>query len=142
MANKSYLYDNPGEHVAITTIPKRAQTDATQEHVVFIVPPEAPEGVKITGVDIYPSASVTGTATNYCNLNLIDRGATGAGTTELANYDLTSGNNLSAYVKKALYEPATPSTFAVGKVITLQLELVSGGLATPNMTVQVRYRPA
>ena len=142
MSAKSQVYDIPGEHTKECTTPSHAAATANEEVPVLVVPASAPEGFKIDGVDLYPGDDVTGANTNTTHLNLINRGTDGTGTTELANYDLTSGNNLTKAVKKALYAPATALSLAVNSVLVLQHENVGTGLLVQALRVVVRFRPA
>ncbi len=141
MPNKAAVYDLPGVHVAQVVTPKHAAATATEDIPIFYAPTDAPEGVSIVAVRLIPGAAVSGANTNTTHLNLVNRGADGAGTTELANYDLTSGNDLTAYDNKNLYTPATPLNIATGVVLTLQFEKVGTGLLVPEMLVVVEYRP-
>lgn len=117
-------------------VPATAAADATIGHPVFI----APRDVEILEVSIIPQAAVTGADTNTKHLNLRNRGADGTGTTELANYDLTSGNNLSNHDEKSLYAPTTPLAIADGVVLQLEVEKIGTGLATPAFLVATRHR--
>lgn len=77
-----------------------------------------------------PDAAVTGQDTNTTNLNVVNLG-TGAGTTELYNYDLTNGNNVAV----TGYEfGSTKTAVTEGGFIGLQAEKVSTGLAIPAGT--------
>lgn len=124
-----------GPLFAHARVPSHAAADVTADHVIF----RAPFACKIRAVSIVPSAVLTGAATNSANLNVINRGADGLGTTELANRDYVSGVNEVAYVKRELYAPASPLEIAEGVVLSIQRELVGTGIVTPELHVQVEY---
>ena len=129
------VHDISGAQRVWFNIAPIAQGTATQSNVIF----EAPFACRIRSVQIFFGADVTGTATNYFNLNLINRGTDGAGTTELANRDYASGTNDSAFVKRALYAPSTYLAVAVNTVLDLQRELVAAGLAMPSLSGYVEF---
>ena len=129
------LADIPGPLHAHGYVPAHAAADATLDHVIF----RAPFACKVRKVSIMFGATLTGADTNSANLNLINRGADGLGTTELANRDYASGTNDTAYVKRDHYAPASPLAVAQGVVLTMQREKIGTGLATPDIHVQVEY---
>lgn len=134
MANR--LRDLAGTQIETGAIPAAAAGDATAEWVIF----EAPFAVVIESVRIIPSAAITGADSNSANLNLINRGTAGAGTTELANRDYASGTDEAKAVARALYAPADGLSVAAGTVLVLQREKVGNGLALPHFRVVVKYR--
>lgn len=118
-------------------IPAHAAATATESYPIFF----ADRAVKVRKVSLVFSAAVTGTATNYTNVNLVNRGTDGTGTTELANIDYASGQDAVAMVETSLYAPTTPLAVAAGGVLAIQLEKVSTGLALPAMLAVVEYDP-
>ena len=127
----------PGKHSCETVVPSHAAATATEDTAIFY----APFACKVTAVRLVPGAAVTGANTNTTHLNLINRGADGSGTTELANYDLTSGNDLTAYDNKNLYTPASGLAVVAGGVLTLQEEKVGTGLLVPSLLAIVEFEP-
>jgi len=123
---------------AVAYVPAAATADATKEWPVFC----APDSCKILQVQIIPQATITGTATNYFNLNLRNKGAAGAGTTELGNIDFLSGTNATGYDAKDIVADtahASATALSQGDVLGLQRELVLTGLAMPELIVLVTY---
>lgn len=127
----------PGKHTCETVVPGHAAATATEDFPVFY----APFACRVTAVRIVPGAAVTGANTNTTHLNLINRAADGAGTTEIANRDLTSGNDLTAFDNYNLYAPATPLAVVAGGVLSLQYEKVGTGLLVPGLFVIVEFEP-
>lgn len=129
------IHDISGAQRVWFNIAPIAQGTATQSNVIF----EAPFACKIRSVQIFFGATVTGTATDYFNLNLINRGTDGTGSTELANRDYDNGTDDTAFVKRALYAPASYLAVAVNTVLDLQRELVASGLAMPSLSGYVEF---
>jgi hypothetical protein len=64
---------------------------------------EAPFDGTVTGVSLTPEAAVTGNDTNYRTFTLVNKGASGAGTTVIATLALTNGVNLVAFDEESLH---------------------------------------
>ncbi|MEK6711647.1 MAG: hypothetical protein AABZ64_13820 [Nitrospinota bacterium] len=129
-------YDTPGTHDQRAGIEPTAAADASKTHVIF----EAPVSCKIEKVKIIPGAAITGANTNTKHLNLINRGTNGAGAAEIANYDLTLGNDIGV-AGLVLYAPASPLAAAQGTQLGLQVEQVGTGQALPPLAVVVEFAP-
>jgi len=129
-------YDAPGTHDRQAALPPVAAADPTADFVVF----EAPVNCRIEKVKVIPGAAVTGADTNTRHLNLVNRGANGAGAAEVANYDLTSGNGLGV-AGLVLYAPAVPLAVVQGTQLALQIEKVGTGIALPPLGVVVEFSP-
>ena len=129
-------YDTPGTHDAHRCIEPTAAGDASKTHVIFA----APVNCKVEKVKVIPGAAVAGADTNTRHLNLINRGANGAGTTEIANYDLTSGND-AGVAGIVLYAPPSPLAVVQGTQLALQVEKVGNGIALPPLAVVVEFSP-
>ena len=120
-------------------IPAALAGDATKSTPIFC----APDNCKVLQVQVVAQADITGQATDYFNLNLINKGSSGAGTTELANIDfLNASVTATAFKGKGLLantavESATALT--AGDVLAIERELVNSGLATPELKVVVTY---
>lgn len=112
-----------------------AATDADISYPVFC----APGNVEIQNIYCVPQAAVTGQATNYRTISAINAGTDGTGTTVLGSaYALSSGNDLTALVKKALASNLTTQV-AVGTVIAFKNAKTGTGVATPAFLVTVEY---
>lgn len=121
-----------------TLIAAHGAGDATTHHPIFVFPCNG----RLRSVTLVAGAAITGQNSNTFNLNLINLGTDGTGTTELANRDFVSGVNLSSGSPTSLYAPATPLDCAAGIVISLQRELAGSGLATPAILVIVDWDTA
>lgn len=92
---------------------------------------EAPFAGVVTRVAYIAAAAVTGANTNTRTLQATNRGAAGAGTTAIAAYALTSGNNLAASDAKEFTLSGTPANLVVAKgdVISFDSTHAASGLA-------------
>jgi hypothetical protein len=113
---------------------------ATREDPIFV----APVKCRVVGIEVVPQAAATGDNTHTKNLNVIDKGSAGAGTTEVANKDLVTGVNLTALDR---YEIPLNTTYAAGvemdegDTMTLQIEKVGNGIDVGPFLVQVDWIP-
>lgn len=102
---------------------------------------EVPETGVVSSVTYTANAAVTGANSPASrSLVLINRGQTGAGTTEVARLDLVSGVNLAADDEASLTLSATVANRNVvaGDILEFQSNAVGGtGLADPGGLVQV-----
>lgn len=129
----TFYRDIPGTLTAQVPTVAHAAATATE----FIASWEAPDNITVVSHEWRPSAAITGTATNYTNLNLINAG-TGAGTTELGNLDFDDDLDATAGEVKELY--ATEANYSEGNLFKLQAEKVSSGLAIPSGVWVIKYR--
>lgn len=134
MADNSFLKGIPGQHRALVPNIAHAAATATEYICAWV----APFAGRLIAVNWIPLASVTGTATNYTNLNVINRGASGSGTTELANVDYASGTNATGSDGNAIASGLT-TALAQGDVIAIQAEKVGTGLDIPAGTFEFVY---
>lgn len=128
------------EYNAQTLVPSVLAATATEQHPIFV----APVKCRVLAVSIVPQAAVTGDNTNTKNLNVINKGAAGVGTTEVANLDLVTGANLVAFDESAIPLNTTYVNgvdMTEGDTLTLQVEKVGTGVLLPNLHVQVDYIP-
>ncbi|MBK6767432.1 MAG: hypothetical protein IPG71_14415 [bacterium] len=82
-----------------------------------------------------PQAAVTGDNTNRTNLNILNKGASGSGTTEVGNLDLATGTNLTAFDSTNLPLNATYVSgvaLAEGDVVTIQHEKAASPCSCRN----------
>ena len=121
-----YLYE------AVPTVAHAAAT-ATE----YIGQWVAPHDCRLRAVYFLPLAAVTGANTNTTHLNVINVGVA-AGTTELANLDLTSTNNLTGRAKNVITQALT-TDLSAGDVIALEAEKVGTGLDVPAGVMFIAY---
>lgn len=129
------LSEMSGPLHARANVPAHAAADATADHPVF----RAPFACKVRGVKFVPGATLTGADTNSCYLRVINRGADGLGTTALGSTYFSSGTNATGGDASNLYAPASPLAIAQDVVLAIQREKIGGGLATPDLFVEVEY---
>lgn len=101
---------------------------------------EAPFDGTVTSVSYTPEANITGANTETRTLTLVNKGATGAGTTVVATLALTSGVNGTAFDEKALTLSvvAGATTVAEGDILAfVSTHSGSTGLADPGGLAQV-----
>lgn len=134
----SSVHDIPGAHQAQYALRAHAAATATEVAYVFV----APFACKVRSVSLVWDAAITGANTNTTNVNLLNAGADGTGTTELANIDYASGTNATAGATVSLYAPASYLSLAAGAKLAIQIEKVGTGLALPTGTVVVTYEGA
>lgn len=133
---KQPINDISGEHVHTVIVPAHLAATATEAHPIFYA--NGAE-VKVKSILIISADDVTGVDSNTTHLNLINAGTDGTGTTELANYDLTDGNDLTGDDAYELYAPTTKLSMSAGGVLKLQHEKVGNGLLVPALLVVIRY---
>ena len=100
---------------------------------------ECPHDGTVTSVTYTPDAAITGAVSNHRALRLINKGASGVGTTIIAELAFDSGVNATAFDEKAITLSATPANLVVteGDVLALFSEAVGTGMVDPGGTVQV-----
>lgn len=133
---KNQLGDIPGaKFYATAYAPQHAAATATEVVPIFV----AGENCRVRKVSFLPNAAVTGDDTNRTNLNMQNRGASGAGTTEIGNLDLATGVDLVATDEKIVYQPATPLDLDAGHVLAVQYEKVASGVLVPPGQWVIEY---
>lgn len=130
------IHDIPGSHVATYQLRAHAAATATEVACIF----RAPFACKIVSVEIIPDAAATGNDTNRTNVNLLNGGTAGTGTTELGNLDYATGTDAAVGVAQDVYRPATALAIASGVILKLQLEKVSSGVALGSALVVTTYQ--
>lgn len=106
---------------------------------------EAPSAGKITGVTYTPNTVLTGANTESRTLSVLNRGAAGSGTTEIASKAFTSGVNAPAGDETAITLTSTAADLVVaaGDIIAFKsLHVGSTGLADPGGLVQIEFKAA
>ena len=99
----------------------------------------APVGGTVTGVSYLPDAASTGDAANKRVYTLVNKGASGAGTTVIGTLDLIAGVNLVAFDEKpfTLSVVANATTVAEGDVLAFVSTFAGTGLVDSGGTVKV-----
>lgn len=104
-------------------------TDAESSHVIG----EVQEAGYISGVTVIPKAAITGANTNSRSLNVVNKGADGNGTTEVASIDFTTGVNAGDFDEVALtLAAAADLDVAAGDVLAVDSLAPGTGLAFPG----------
>lgn len=100
---------------------------------------EAPFAGTLTDASYTPDATITGVDTNSRTISIINKGASGTGTTSMASLALTNGVNATGYDEKPLTLSATPANLVVAKgdIISYKSLHIGTGLADPGGLVQV-----
>ena len=130
-----------GWHIHQATYSQVVAGEATVRRPIFV----APFNRELGEVAIINSTAVSGANTNTVHYNLVNGGAEGAGTTELATRDLVSGTDLS--VGKTVLLDATSSGevfLTAGDIVELETEEVGNGLGADinEVLIYVAFRPA
>ncbi len=133
---------NVEEKYTIVPVAVHAAATATEQRAAF----HAPRACVVTGVCIIPDVASTGDNTNTTNLNIVNKGAAGAGTTEVGNLDLALATDLVAYDKKVIPLNATYLTsgvaMAAGDVLNIQFEKVGTGVLVGPGLVEFTWYPS
>ena len=122
------------------TIPSAIAGDAQDQTVG-----EAPFAATVSSVSYTPEANITGTATNFRTLRLVNKGSDGAGTTVVASLAFSSGAvTATAFDEKAITLSAVEgaTTVAQGDVLVWDETIAGTGLAAPGGLVQVELSRA
>jgi|TARA_Y100000034_G_scaffold128356_1_gene182754 hypothetical protein len=131
----------PGWKASFVNIPGALAADATLRYPIFV----APFNMELGEVALINSTLVTGHDTDYKNINLIDGGAEGAGTSELANRDLRATGTVNLDVGKTLLLDATSSGevfMSQGDILEIEFEQGGSGVLIEPLGVQIAYRRA
>ena len=133
----------PGWKVTFVVIPGVLAADGTLRYPIHV--PE--QNVELGEVALINSTLVTGDDTNTKNINLIDGGAEGAGTTELANRDLRATGTVNLVVGKTLLfdniQGASAEVFmSQGDILEIEFEQVGTGVLIEPIGVYIVTRPA
>src|SRR5689334_11165070 len=135
----SSLHDIPGPMTATYQLRAHAAATATEDAFIFT----APFACKIRKVEVVWDADITGQATNYTSVAVVNAGTDGAGTTVLGTQtDYASGTNAIKGATVSLYAPAAPLALAAGAKLKLQLIKTGTGLSLPTGLVVVTYEGA
>lgn len=113
------LHDIPGVHYTYTPLPAAGSGANTAYEA--IIPNPLPGNAYVDSIDLLPIEAITGDDTNSNNYN-VDL----AGTTEIANLDLTTGNDAVRGTPKAftISGSAAQRTVAAGGLLLVEREEV------------------
>ena len=131
-----------GDHVEQVKFRIIVGSEATFREPIFV----APFDCELREVSVINSTLVSGAATNFVALNLIDGGPEGAGTDEIANLDYDA--SLDMIVGKViLFDGKTLATehfLSQGDILELEANENGTGDATamPEFLLYIVYRPA
>jgi len=126
-------HDIPGTQRMTAHIPSVAAATATIVYPIF----SAPFKCTVTKVICVAQDNVAGDDTDRKNLNVLDTGAAGAGTTEIGNKDLITGVNMADMDETEI--DVTDTELSDGDVLALQIEKAGNGVLLPAMLVIVEY---
>lgn len=103
---------------------------------------QAPFDGVLESAAFIPNAAITGAATNNRKQALVNKGASGAGTTEMAAVTYDNGVNGTAFDSKALTNSATAANLEVvaGDVLAWASTAPGTGLADPGGLLRVVIR--
>lgn len=125
-----------GYHQDSFPVPAHSAATATEEFNLMF----ADNAMVIDAIKHVPDDALTGTATNYTNLNLM-HGAGGTVTTEAGNIDYLSGKDGVANDNTDFTLTTTTAdlTVAAGSVIALQYQKVATGLTIPTGMIHIAW---
>ena len=132
------LQDLPGQQQLIVAVPGQATAATPDEFVLATMPFNG----TVTSVSYLPKSTVTGAATNFLSVTCRNRGPAGAGATNVAQLDYSSGAVVTtAFAPGAVTLNATAANrnFSAGDVLTCEKLVAGTGLAMPAGTVIVNY---
>jgi hypothetical protein len=128
------------EYTATTSHAVHAAATATEERVGFVAPCKC----RVVKIGFVSDAAGTGDNTNTTNVNILNKGAAGAGTTEVANKDFVTGENIVAFDREEVPLNTTYANgvdLAEGDVLSVQYEKVGTGLLIGPATFVFDYVP-
>ena len=135
-AAASGIGDIAGTHYATWVVKAHAAATATEDLEGWY----APAAAKVTAITLTPSTAATGNNTNRTNYNFINRGTDGLGSTEVANYDYTTG--VDAVASKPASVTVTAFSLTAGQVLAVQAEKVGTGVALGTTTITIAFQYA
>jgi hypothetical protein len=102
----------------------------------------APFDLTVIGVTYTPVANITGAATNNRKVALINKGADGNGTTEVAAITYDNGINATDFNEDALTLSGTPANLDVdaGSILAAASTAPGSGLADPGGLMVVTFK--
>jgi len=98
----------------------------------------APFRCKIRACYIIPQADITGAATNYMTLKIVNKGSDGSATKTVASKAFTNGVNASDYTRTSLGDVSN-NELNEGEVLQFKKEESGTGMAMPDLAVVIEY---
>jgi hypothetical protein len=123
-----------GDHVFEIAVLGQATAGTADEWSGVKIPYDA----TVVAAKWIPAAAVTADPTNYCNVNLRNRGAAGAGTTLPATKSYATGSSTAFAADDMTL--STDVDLTAGDVLTVSKTNTGTGLALPDGVVQVHVR--
>ncbi len=92
---------------------------------------------------VFTAGAITGQDTNYKSINIVNRGAAGLGTDEVASIDFKSGTNATQYAPNALTLSGTAANLLIdsGEVVTAEYAKTGDGLALNESNIFMVAEP-
>lgn len=93
----------------------------------------------VSAVELVPSATITGAATNHRAVRLVNKGAAGAGTAVVAELTFDAGASAPALRAKTVTLSTTPADLAVaaGDVLAWESDSIGTGIADPGGLLRI-----
>lgn len=129
MANTKH--DLSGTNKAVVQVPAVASGAATDYISIWT----APYACTITGMKIAATDTTNGAATNNVHFNVDGPSST----TEIGNFDLENGTNLTAGVASS-FTMAANVDMTVDQSLRLEAEKIGTGMAVPRSCWIIEYR--
>jgi hypothetical protein len=117
-----------------------AAATGTEQRAAFIAPCKC----RVVAIEFVSDAAVTGNNTNTTNVNVVNKGAAGVGTTEVANKDFPTGVNATALDAVAIPFNATYANgvdLNEGDVLAVEYEQVGTGVLIGPSLFQFDWIP-
>lgn len=117
-----------------------AAATATEQRAAFVAPCKC----RVVGIEFVSDAAMTGDGTNTTNINIVNKGAAGVGTTEVANKDYGAGVSAVALDANAIPLNATYVNgvdLAEGDVLAVEYEKVGTGILVGPSIFQFDWIP-
>jgi hypothetical protein len=128
--------DLAGDHVFHIAVLGQATAGTADEWTGVVMPFRG----RVTAVKWVPSAAVTADGTNYCDVNLRNRGSDGTGTSLVATRSYSATNSVAFRADTATLGASALRDVAEGDVLTVSKTNAGTGLALPDGVVQVHVQ--
>jgi hypothetical protein len=117
-----------------------AAATATEQRAAFV----APVKCRVVAIEFVSDAAITGDNTNTTNVNIVNKGAAGVGTTEVANKDYPTGASAVALDANAIPLNTTYANgvdLNEGDVLAVEYEKVGTGVLIGPSLFQFDWIP-
>lgn len=120
----------PRSQTIMAIVPGNATAGTDQINVIGL----APFAGRIVSVDYLPNAAITGVATNYRQMDVINKGQAGAGSTVAFRKAYDSGKNATAFAKNSIPAngAAANQVVAAGDVLVWLSDAIASGMVDPG----------